>query len=83
MQEGRHVSQGDLIGFVGSTGWATGPHLHYEFRVNGNHVDPLSIALPNLPAATVDSYANFRSRTKVAVEQLAMIRGTSLEGQAD
>lgn len=39
---GQNVTQGDVIGYVGSTGWATGPHLHFELRVNGSTVDPLS-----------------------------------------
>ncbi len=40
------VKQGNVIGYVGSTGYATGPHLHYEFRVNGVHKDPLRVHLP-------------------------------------
>ena len=39
---GQSVTQGDVIGYVGSTGWTTGPHLHFEIRVNGSTVDPLS-----------------------------------------
>lgn len=39
---GQNVTQGDVIGYVGSTGWANGPHLHFEIRVNGSTVDPLS-----------------------------------------
>lgn len=46
LNKGDRVSQGDLIGYVGATGWATGPHLHYEFRVNNQAVDPLSLDLP-------------------------------------
>src|SRR5699024_3605760 len=46
LKKGMKVAQGDQIGYVGATGWATGPHLHYEFRVNGKPVDPLSVDLP-------------------------------------
>lgn len=46
VKEGRRVKQGQIIGYVGSTGWATGPHLHYEFRVNGVHRNPLTVKLP-------------------------------------
>ena len=42
MRQGERVEQGQRIGAVGATGWATGPHLHFEFRVNGEHQDPLS-----------------------------------------
>lgn len=44
VRKGQAVSQTDTIGAVGSTGWATGPHLHFEFRVDGVHHDPLTIA---------------------------------------
>jgi len=47
MRVGQRVNQGQVIGYVGSTGWATGPHLHYEFQVNGQTRDPLTVALPN------------------------------------
>jgi murein DD-endopeptidase MepM/ murein hydrolase activator NlpD len=43
-KKGQTVSQGQNIGAVGATGWATGPHLHFEFRVNGVHHDPMTIA---------------------------------------
>lgn len=46
LKKGAAVAQGDVIGYVGATGWATGPHLHYEFRVDEKPVNPLSVALP-------------------------------------
>jgi murein DD-endopeptidase MepM/ murein hydrolase activator NlpD len=52
VRRGARVAQNDTIGFVGQTGWATGPHLHYEFRVNGHARDPLRVAMPAaLPVA--------------------------------
>lgn len=55
VKKGQRVEQGLRIGAVGSTGWSTGPHLHFEFRVNGNHQDPLRVAKASeamtLPAA--------------------------------
>ena len=46
LKKGQQVGQGTVIGYVGSTGLATGPHLHYEFRVNGVHRNPLSVTMP-------------------------------------
>ncbi|MGC4059598.1 MAG: M23 family metallopeptidase [Aquabacterium sp.] len=44
VRRGQHVDQGTRIGAVGATGWATGPHLHFEFKVSGHQVDPMTIA---------------------------------------
>ena len=61
LTNGQRVKQGETIGYVGSTGWATGPHLHYEFQVNGRHVDPLKVKLPTgLPIAKAE-LARFES----------------------
>ena len=45
MRKGKRVAQGEVIGYVGATGLATGPHLHYEFRINGVHQNPLRVAM--------------------------------------
>ncbi|GAB3478687.1 peptidoglycan DD-metalloendopeptidase family protein [Marinomonas epiphytica] len=46
-KRGTRVKQGKIIAYVGQTGWATGPHLHYEFRINGVHKNPVTVKLPN------------------------------------
>jgi len=51
VRKGQRVEQGQHIGAVGSTGWSTGPHLHFEFRVNGGHQDPLRMAKSSEPIA--------------------------------
>lgn len=51
IRKGKRVNQGETIGHVGQTGWATGPHLHYEFRINNKPVNPLSAKIPVLAAS--------------------------------
>ena len=59
---GQAVTQGQVIGYVGATGWATGPHLHYEFQVGGQQKDPQTVALPNITLP--DAYRrHFRQQT--------------------
>ena len=54
IKKGAKVEQGQTIGYVGSTGLATGPHLHYEFHINGKHTDPVKVEPPN--AQSINSY---------------------------
>jgi murein DD-endopeptidase MepM/ murein hydrolase activator NlpD len=46
LRAGTRVAQGEVIGYVGQTGWATGPHLHYEFHIHNQNRNPLTIAFP-------------------------------------
>ena len=57
VRQGQSVEQSQTIGAVGATGWATGPHLHFEFRVNGQHQDPMTIVAQSEAAAPVSAAA--------------------------
>lgn len=59
LTKGSKVSQGQLIGYVGNTGWSTGPHLHYEFKIAGKPVDPLKVDLPVAQNIEPEQKANF------------------------
>jgi len=59
-RRGAHVTQGEIIGYVGSTGWSTGPHLHYEFRVNNEARNPDSISVPHAVALAGEELPRFR-----------------------
>jgi murein DD-endopeptidase MepM/ murein hydrolase activator NlpD len=67
---GARVNQGDVIGYVGSSGLATGPHLHYEYRVNGVHRNPRTVALPPADPIGAEQQAAFRALTEPLWRQL-------------
>ncbi len=73
IRNGARVAQGDTVGLVGQTGWATGPHLHYEFRIAGAAHNPLAVPLPaGTPVAQHDMDA-FRARAQPLVAQLGLL----------
>jgi murein DD-endopeptidase MepM/ murein hydrolase activator NlpD len=61
--EGARVDQGDVIGYVGQTGWASGPHLHFEFLLNGEPNDPAAVLPPPEPPLDMQALARFKDET--------------------
>ena len=64
IKAGKRVKQGQVIGYVGATGLVTGPHLHYEFLVNGVHMNPRTVALPKAKSIAKDELPQFALATR-------------------
>ena len=74
LRPGRSVGQGDTIGYVGMTGLATGPHLHYEYRVNGVQRNPATLPMPRTEVPS-RYMAEFRAGSEVALARLDLASG--------
>ena len=77
VRKGTRVSQGQTVGYVGSTGFATGPHLHYEFKISGQHQDPMRVALPKANPLAVRYISQFKTTAAAQGAQLALMRDTT------
>lgn len=75
---GSTVKQGDVIGYVGKTGLATGPHLHYEFRIAGQHVNPVTAKLPRSLPMDQAVLAKFKAQTQPLMAALQQAKGDAL-----
>ena len=83
VQRGQNVAQGQQIGQVGSTGWATGPHLHFEFRVNGIQQDPMTIAKQSetipVPSAALPAFTLLAAGVKSQLQAFSSVSQTRAE----
>ncbi|MFC7289741.1 M23 family metallopeptidase [Herminiimonas glaciei] len=73
LRKGAKVSQGQVIGYVGMTGWSTGPHLHYEFRVNNEARDPMTVDIPNAQPLTASQMQKFRNVATDMTHRFALL----------
>lgn len=82
MRAGSRMRQGDPIGLVGRTGYATGPHLHYEFKMAGIHQDPLRVALPKadpVPARLKPQFQQVASEARSTIERVSTASAAQFE----
>lgn len=77
MKTGSRISQGDIIGYVGSTGLASGPHLHYEFHVNGQVRNPVTVPLPKSIGIEKTELARFNETTRPLIAKLDQYKSSS------
>jgi murein DD-endopeptidase MepM/ murein hydrolase activator NlpD len=80
---GSRIQQGQVIGYVGSSGLATGPHLHYEFRVNGVHRDPRKVVLPRATALPRQHVDHFKASSAPLLTQLDALGRSAQVAQAN
>lgn len=83
VKNGSRVKQGQVIGYVGQTGLASGPHLHYEFRINGVHRNPLTVKLPKSDPLPKAQLAAFRASSAPLLAKLDALSPTTVVARAD
>lgn len=78
LHKGSRIPQGQVIGYVGQTGLASGPHLHYEFRINGAFKNPLAVVLPGSPPLSAAEMASFRNESANWLARIESVKSFSL-----
>lgn len=80
---GTRVNQGQTIGYVGSSGLATGPHLHYEFRIDGVHRNPQTVPLPKAQGVSPGNKEQYLAQVRRMNSQMTLFAGAATLARSD
>lgn len=79
LKKGSKLNQGEVVGYVGMTGYSTGPHLHYEFKINGVAQNSLTVDLPTAEPLNKTQLAAFKNNVKTIAMNMNMVKGTMIK----
>lgn len=79
LKKGSKINQGEIVGYVGMTGYSTGPHLHYEFKINGIAQNSLTVDLPTAEPLNKTQMLAFKNNVKTIAMNMDMVKGATIK----